>query len=452
MKRLIRLLRSRLAVRIYLIGLAQVAVVFLGFTLLSSILRPPGYGYGQREAEYVVGGIARIQDPEARTAELEHARNVLRAAITLYDSNGQVVESNISPPLPPLLRDVPISSDRPGLRPPHAVGFKLPDGRAGHAVYALEPQDTPPARAIFVGAFVLFVVGVASFLMGRALANPLGRLSRAAKAFGDGQLEARSGLHRTDELGAVGRAFDEMADRVVATLEAHRDLLANVSHELRTPLARMRVALDLAAEGDHVTARESLSEIAEDVSELERVVSDVLAAARLEKGALPLRPEATDVKNLVDKAVSKFRSAHPEHRLDVDAPGLSGELCADPALLRRALDNVLDNAAKYTPPGVGPIVLHAETASGGVEFEVRDPGIGIAPEDLPHVFTPFFRGDRSRTRATGGAGLGLALAKRIVDAHAGNMELSSAPGAGTTVRIHIPEQTEPRDPSPPDHT
>jgi len=319
-------------------------------------------------------------------------------------------------------------------------------------VYALEPQETPPARAIFVGAFVLLVVGVASLLMGRALADPLRRLSRAARAFGDGQLEARSGVERTDELGAVGRAFDEMADRVVATLEAHRELLANVSHELRTPLARMRVALDLAAEGDHATARESLSEIAEDVSELERVVSDVLAAARLEKGAMPLRPEATDVRNLLDKAASKFRSAHPEHRLDVDAPSVSGELCADPALLRRALDNVLDNAAKYTPPGTGPIVLHAETATGGVEFEVRDPGIGIAPEDLPHVFTPFFRGDRSRTRATGGVGLGLALAKRIVDAHEGNMELASVPGAGTTVRIRIPEQTGPKGPTSAKHS
>jgi signal transduction histidine kinase len=447
LKRLLHLLRSHLAVRIYLIGLAQVAVVFLGFTLFSVILRPPGYGYGQREAEYVVGGIARIQDPAARSAELEHARNVLRAAITLYDANGEVVATNITPPLPPVFRDVPMSSDRPGLRPPHAVGFKLPDGRAGRAVYALEPQETPPVRAIFVGTFVLFVVGIASLLMGRALADPLRRLSHAARAFGDGKLDARSSVVRADELGAVGRAFDEMADRVVATLEAHRELLANVSHELRTPLARMRVALDLAAEGDHATARESLSEIAEDVSELERVVSDVLAAARLERGALPLRPEATDVRSLLEKAAAKFRSAHPEHRLDVDAASVPNELRADPALLRRALDNVLDNAAKYTPPGTGPIVLHAEAATGGVEFEVRDSGIGIAPEDLPHVFTPFFRGDRSRTRATGGAGLGLALAKRIVDAHAGNMELASAPGAGTTVRIRIPEQAEPKDPT-----
>lgn len=442
MTRWLHFLRSRLAARIYLIGLAQVAVVFLGFTLLSSILRPPGYGYGQREAEYVVGGIARIQDPDARAAELEHARQVLRAAITLYNANGEVLKSNVSPPLPLVFHDGPNSSDRPGLRPPHAVDFKLPNGRTGHAVYALEPQETPPARAIFVGAFVLLVVGIASILTGRALGVPLRRLSGAAKAFGDGKLDARAELDRDDELGALGRAFDEMANRVVATLEAHRELLANVSHELRTPLARMRVALDLAAEGDHVTARESLSEIADDVSELERVVNDVLDAARLEKGALPLRREATDVRSLLDKAASKFRSTHPEHRLDVNAPGVSGELRADPALLRRALDNVLDNAAKYTPPGTGPIVLHAESATGGVEFEVRDPGIGIAPEDLPHVFTPFFRGDRSRTRATGGAGLGLALAKRIVDAHAGNMELSSAPGVGTTVRIRIPEQSE----------
>lgn len=430
--------RSRLAARIYLVGLAEVAVVFLGFTLLSSILRPPGYGYGQREAEYVVAEIARLPSADERTAELERASRTLHAAITLYGVNGEVLAGNVSPPLPLVRPDETNESVR-GLRPPHLVDFMLADGRKGRAVYALEPVETPPARAIFVGAFVLFVVGVASLLTGRALAGPLKRLSIAARDFGDGKLDARSGLRRADELGAVGRAFDDMANRVVATLEAHRELLANVSHELRTPLARMRVALDLAAEGDHAMAREALSEIADDVSELERVVSDVLATARLEKGVLPIRTEATDVQTLIDKAATKFRSSHPAHQLEIDAEHVSGSVDADPALLRRALDNVLDNAAKYSPPSAGPIVLHAEPAERGVEFEVRDPGVGIAPEDLPHVFTPFFRGDRSRTRATGGAGLGLALAKRIVDAHAGRMELSSTPGRGTTVRIRIPE-------------
>lgn len=437
MKSFVDLLRSRLAARIYFIGLAETVLVLVGFTLLSSMLRPPGPGYGQREADYVVAGIVNIAEPDRRAAELERARATLKAAITLYDAKGAVLMTNVSPPLP--LVGPNASSVREGLRPPHVVDFKLADGRAGRAVYALEPIEPPPARAIFVVVLVLLAVGVASFLTGRAIAGPLKRLSAAAKAFGDGKLDARSGLRRADELGAVGRAFDDMADRVVATLEAHRDLLANVSHELRTPLARMRVALDLAAEGDHETARESLSEIGDDVAELDRVVGDVLAAARLEKGALPLRPESTDVQGLIDKAAAKFRSVHPEHRLDVDAPSVSGALRVDPALLRRALDNVLDNAAKYTTPSAGPIVLHAESADDGVEFEVRDPGVGIAPEDLPHVFTPFFRGDRSRTRATGGAGLGLALAKRIVDAHAGKMELSSAPGRGTTVRIRIPE-------------
>jgi len=432
-------LRSRLAARIYLVGLAEVGVVFLGFTIVSSMLRPPGYAYGQRQAEFVAATIARIPSPSGRDAELERVRKTLRAAITMYDANGSVLASNVSPPLP-LVGPNENSSDRSGLRPPHLAEFKLADGRSGHAVFALEPLETPPTRAVLVVLFVLFVVGIASLLTGRALAGPLRRLSAAAKAFGEGQLDARSGLDRADELGAVGRAFDDMANRVVATLEAHRELLANVSHELRTPLARMRVALDLAAEGDHAMAREALSEIGEDVAELERVVSDVLAAARLEKGALPLRPESTDVLSLLEKAAAKFRTSHPEHHLDVEAPDLDGALRADPALLRRALDNVLDNAAKYTTPSAGPIVLHAEASTDGVEFEVRDPGIGIAAEDLPHVFTPFFRGDRSRTRATGGAGLGLALAKRIVDAHEGRMELSSIPGTGTTVRIRIPKE------------
>jgi signal transduction histidine kinase len=231
-----------------------------------------------------------------------------------------------------------------------------------------------------------------------------------------------------------------MADRIERLLVTEKELLANVAHELRTPLARIGVALDLAGEGDSEAARASLAEIAVDVSELETIVDDILTAMRFEvTGAarLPLRRSVVPAKQILDAAVDRMRSRHPKRPLVVagadDLPGID----VDPVLFRRVLDNLLENAHKYSPDRAAPIEIRA-TARNGVEFEVRDRGIGISAEDLPRVFTAFFRGDRSRSRETGGVGLGLTLAKRIVDAHDGAIDVASTIGEGTTVRVTVP--------------
>ena len=178
-------------------------------------------------------------------------------------------------------------------------------------------------------------------------------------------------MRRRDELGQVAEAFDEMAERITHLLRSQKELLANVSHELRTPLSRIRVALDLANEGDATLARESLADIAEDLNELERLVQDVLTAARLDlatgqtPGATPpLRLERVEAQTLVDKAAARFRSARPEHRLEVHVDGTLPVLEADPVLLRRALDNLLDNAGKYSEPHT-TVRLHARPLEHG---------------------------------------------------------------------------------------
>jgi signal transduction histidine kinase len=233
-----------------------------------------------------------------------------------------------------------------------------------------------------------------------------------------------------------------MADRVARLLRAQTELLANISHELRTPLARIRVALDIAAEGDAAGARRQVLEIEEDLAEIERLVDDILTASRLEvgrdtAGQPPLRLEAIPAEGLLEKAATRFRTAYPSRTLQVSTEGRLPQVEVDPALLRRALDNVLDNAGKYSEPP-SPVALSARAEEGRLAIEVRDFGIGIEPVDLGNVFTPFFRTDRSRARKTGGVGLGLPLAKRIVEAHGGSIAIQSRPSAGTTVRITIP--------------
>jgi signal transduction histidine kinase len=441
-------LRARLALRIYLVGLAQIAVIAAGFSALVAANRPTGEGPREGHARFIAGDVARtLGDERALDVELARVRTDLRALVTVVDPDGRVVATTAPPDAPRCPRT---DGDRPAEKPsPCATAaVTFPDGRTG-VVEVASPRPPPRLPGLGVLALVLVVVGVSSLLLARSLTRPLRRLSTTARAFGGGDLAARVGLGQRDELGDVSRAFDEMAERVTALLRSEKELLANVSHELRTPLARIRVALDLASEGDAEVARASLSDIAGDLDELERLIADVLTAARLDLGdgsrpvgTPPLRRERVEVAELVEQSAARFRAAHPDRPLVVDANGAMPAIFGDRVLLRRVVDNLLENAHKYTDREGAPIDLVAREDTGDrhtIVIEVVDRGIGIAPEDLPRVFRPFFRADKSRTRATGGLGLGLALAKRIVDAHGGELDLVSAPGEGTraTVRLAI---------------
>jgi signal transduction histidine kinase len=292
-------------------------------------------------------------------------------------------------------------------------------------------------RALAALAVIVLVLALVSIPFARAIARPLEHLSGVARRWGSGDLTARARLDRRDEIGELSRTFDETAERLGRLLEGQRELLANVSHELRTPLSRMRVSLALAAEAAPPDAPRHLAAIESDADELERLVADLLTTSRLDAaGALALQRAPADLAALLDQALVRLARLHPGRVVERQvqpAPAVSVEA----GLIARVLDNVLDNAAKYSEDD-RPISVALEPADGGVRLTVRDQGIGIPPEDHARVFTPFFRGDRSRARDTGGAGLGLALSKQIVDAHGGRITVDSRPGAGTAVAIWLP--------------
>jgi signal transduction histidine kinase len=354
---------------------------------------------------------------------------------------GHLLRPHIPHPAPP-----------PGmLAPPPRDGREARDGHDPHE--GRPPlRIWPPLLTFLVSGLV--IVGVGSVATARSIVRPLETLSRTARAFGQGDLGARTGTTEAGEIGEVGRAFDEMADRVQSLLIAERELLANVSHELRTPLARIRVALEIAGETAPASLGASLPEIQSDLAELETLIDDVLTTTRLaiEDARAPLAGfelhlQELPVATLCDRAAERFRSRAPGRTLRVMVEEGLPPLHVDPVLFRRVLDNLLENAHKYSPDPATPIVLRAgardagasgAVASGTVLFEVADEGIGVRPEDLPHLFAPFFRGERSRSRGTGGVGLGLTLARRIVEAHGGTIDVRSPGGAGTTVRVRVP--------------
>ena len=422
----------RLVARIYLLALITLLLIGVVLVLVSAAPRPP-------EMQNLAGLLAdelgaRHDDPPALQARADEIHRRLGASVALHDLAGRRLASAGALP------EVSLAALRgEGSLPPHT--FSAPahagDEVVGHGLLHPPPPTFPATFIVTVVGLVLVGLAVASVLVARSVARPLARLGAAARALGAGDLDARVGAMPRGELGELARAFDEMATRVQTLLQAQRDLLVGVSHELRTPLARLRVAVDLGREGDV----EALDGLGDDLVQLERLVGDLLTATSLEltRGAAPslLRRAPVELGELLARAAAGFRAAFTDHPLTLTGADEPVEIVADAGLLRRVVDNLLDNARKYSEAG-RPIALRLLADASSATIEVVDRGIGIEAHDLAQLGTPFFRGERSRARSTGGVGLGLTLVRRIVEAHAGTLQFASDPHGGTQVRVILP--------------
>ena len=440
---------SRLVVSIYLVALVQLITAWFGFSISRDYLSesPGRLGTGGFETFAAQHVAFDRNNPSALRETMEWLRVEIGVRCTLFSPDGRVIASTHEHVPAPLatetIQRLPLHGFLPGPRPEtYAVGIYESGKLVAYVITDKFEFRRPVTQQFLLLAVVLSVVLLGSLLFARSLAVPLWHVARVAREFGSGKLNVRARLDRRDEVGAVAQAFDQMADRITALLQGQRELLANVSHELRTPLARIRVALDLAADGDAEAASDALANISTDWGDLDRLVEDVLAAARLdlgsaEPGGFPLRRDQVNVADLADAAVARGQVVYPGEQfelvLEEDLPLIEG----DGALLRRVLDNLIDNARKYSEPR-SPITLRVRREGDGIMIAVIDRGMGIDPADLPHIFTPFFRADRSRTRKTGGVGLGLTLVRRIVTAHGGSVEVKSAVGQGTEMYVRLP--------------
>ncbi len=415
--------------------------------LVTVALAVAGYFLGRNEqlranparlAHHVGSLIAALPD-ESLAALLPQIAEELDVNLVVYADDGRRLAAAGPRPLPPLPPGevARLHGTVGASRHRHQVGASAA-GPGRHLRLSLRiSHGEMLLRFLGMLTLVVLVLALASAPLARAIARPIEHLGRVARRLGEGDLQARASLHRTDEIGALARTLDEMAERLGRLLEGHRDLLANVSHELRTPLARIRVSLSLAAEAPPAEAARYLRAIEEDVAELEALVGDLLTASRLDAGGrLVLRRERVEPHALVEAAARRFLRLHPGRRVETRL-GPATPIEGEPGLLARVLDNLLDNAARYSEPP-SPIEVALEPREDGVELTVRDRGIGIDPGDQAQLFTPFFRADRSRDRNTGGVGLGLPLSRRIVEAHGGRISLESRPGEGTTVRVWLP--------------
>ena len=290
------------------------------------------------------------------------------------------------------------------------------------------------------GTLLLVVGGL--LLVGRAVrraAIPIGDLLDAAGRVAEGDYSTRAAEQGPREVRALARAFNSMAERLQTTDEQRRDLLADVTHELRTPLTVIQGNLEGLIDGVYPSDPARLQSILDETHVLSRLIDDLRTLALVESGALALQKEPTDVALLASETVASFRAQADAAGVGMsvdNAPDLPA-IEVDPARLREVLANLIANALRYTPRG-GLIRVQCSAnaaADGGkqIAISVADSGAGIAPDDLPHVFDRFYKARESR-----GMGLGLAIAKNLVEAHGGQIEAESELGAGTTIRFTLP--------------
>jgi signal transduction histidine kinase len=269
-----------------------------------------------------------------------------------------------------------------------------------------------------------------SYFVVRWLFRPRHWLNNGVREIARVNFTYEATVRSDDELGRLTASFNHMTMRVREMVQAREQLLLDVSHELRSPLTRMKVALEFVQEQP---VREQLQR---DVRELETMVTELLEAERLSSSYGGLMKVEVDLVRLVRDTVTTYQGRQPAVQLVSTPDTLLLPIDAD--RIRTALRNVIDNALKASPAAGPPVEIRVQRDASAVRVAIRDYGPGIAPEEQTRVFEPFYRVDKSRGRDTGGYGLGLSLAKKIMAAHGGDIFLTSEPGQGSTFTLQLP--------------
>lgn len=343
--------------------------------------------------------------------------------------------------------------------PRRPTGWRVWDGQkvglAGGADTAALYLSIIPPHTILMGALaaglltlLLALAGMAWFLR-QTVVRPLLAMSVAARRIKDGHLDVDLAPSRIQEVADVAAALETMsaglreAVQRQAALEQERRLFVGaIAHDLRTPVFTLRAFLNGLTDGLATTPEKAARYVAvcqDKTAVLERLIADLFAFARVEYLEQQPRREPLELGTLLRQAADDLqpRAAEKAITLALDGPAAPCPLLGDGDLLARAILNLLDNALRYTPAG-GTVALSWEAQDGALVFRVVDTGPGLAPRDLPHLFSPLYRGEPSRNRHTGGSGLGLAIAQRILRAHGGDLAAANGPAGGAEFTGTLP--------------
>jgi signal transduction histidine kinase len=282
--------------------------------------------------------------------------------------------------------------------------------------------------------WMLAIFALLCYLLARHLTSPLRQMQKTIERFGQGDFSARVNSKRGDELGQLGRTIDQMAERIDLLLKSQKRLLQDISHELRSPLARLGVAVELArGGGDPATA---LNRVEREADRLNTLVGELIQVTRAEGDPDGLATEPVQLDDLVRVILDDVHIEADRKRVTISSVIVETALHGNPELLRRAIENIIRNAIRYSSED-GKVEVTLEKLPHSLSVVVRDYGPGVPPEALANIFDPFYRVEKDRGRTSGGVGLGLAIAKRAVELHHGTMRASNV-NPGLRVEIIIP--------------
>lgn len=382
-----------------------------------------------------------------------NAENIPNSRISLFNSREEHVYSSdqTETTLATMSQDFIQQPNEQGVNTIFASAGIIEDGETiGYIQIAVPTSNVQPAinqRLLILGAgFLIFsLVGLAvTQRLVNSLTQPLSDLRDTALNMAQGDLTQRVTKLPEDEIGEVGKAFNQMAKQIEAMVAEQRAFASNASHELRTPLTTIRLRTEWLQSNplDEDTTQQYIAEIDGEARHMSRLVEDLLLLSRLDAKRLEVGDERIDVSRLGTLLQRRFGDLAEAKGVDLvmeDAPaGAIPPIQANPNHLQMVLGNVINNGVKYTPAG-GQVSYSVQVEGGFVVWRVRDTGRGIAPADLPHIGKRFYRADRARSRQIMGTGLGLALAHSIVNLYGGHLDIASdGQDKGTSVTIKWP--------------
>jgi signal transduction histidine kinase len=443
-----------------------VAVVLAGATLASGLLSRRATLIEEREivstvrlpsfdgldaklqSAYASGGWAGVRDiihPQlvdgsrwlltldvANRTQASFPPNLAKMTVAAADAAG-----NIS-----LVNDRNATRDRVEIRGAPTVPIRDAAGVVVGRLYLLPPDAKVPfPRDRIVPDWITMIVATAvialllTFVQSSRLLRPIGDLTRAAHRMRQGDLAVRVTPRGDDEVSRLGRAFNEMAERLGQTERTKRQMVSDVAHELRSPVTNLRCGLEAIQDGLVALDRDRIDALHSETLLLQRLIADLEDLALADAGGLTLARQPVDLAETIRRAMGPDSGGAPV-RVSIDPD--AAQVTADAGRLEQMLRNLISNARRHTPDE-GSIDVRAMRQGDRVTIAVADTGCGIAAEHLPHVFERFYRADPSRDRATGGAGLGLAIVRRLAEAHGGTVTAASeGQGRGATVTISLP--------------
>ncbi len=292
---------------------------------------------------------------------------------------------------------------------------------------------------ILAGGLAAGIALVLARFLARGMTQPLRDMAAAAKRMETGEYGVRVQTASRDEVGRLATAFNRMSGELENLETSRRDLVANVSHELKTPITAIRAHLENLLDGVERPDPQLLQVMLTQTERLGRLVEQLLDLSKLESGEVPLRRSDVALPPLVDRVISEIEVARPACGVQIRPslpPGLP-HVDADPERVHQVLFNLVDNAVRFTGRG-GDVIVSAGRRNGFVEVRVSDTGSGIAPEHLPRLFERFYRADTARSRDDGGTGIGLAIARSVVEAHGGQIRAESRVGEGSVFTFELP--------------